>query len=354
MSEWQSFLETKAAKVVNGRVVDFGKAADELGAINNQDIIADLSHHALLSVSGDDAQTFLQGQLTNDVRKVDDTHSQLSAYCSPKGRMLVSFRIFQRNGAYQLRLSSDLVEAIQKRLQMFILMSKVSLERNDDQLIGIGLAGNGIEAKLADKISVLPKEVDEVSQADGYTLLRVAGSPTRFEVYGAPDAMKKLWDSLAGEVTPVGNDAWARLDILAGLPTIVEATSESFVPQMTNLQIINGVSFHKGCYTGQEIVARMQYLGKNKRRMYLAHTETNERPKAGDDLYSPASDSGQGTGKVVDARPSPEGGYDLLAVVQIGIAEGGELIQLYDADGPSLTLKELPYPFPSEEEQTSA
>lgn len=354
MSQWLSFLEAQGAHIEDGRVRDFGQGTEETGAVDHNDIIADRSHLALLRISGEDAQTFLQGQLTNDIRKVDESHSQLSAYCTPKGRMLASFRIFQRDGAYWLRLPAALAEATQKRLQMFILMSKVSLERADEQLVGIGLAGKGIEEKLARELGSLPTETDTVSQSGEYTVLRVAGSPSRFEVYGPVEAMQRLWTALTGSLTPVGDDAWARLDILAGLPTIYPQTTEAFVPQMANLQLVNGVSFHKGCYTGQEIVARMQYLGKNKRRMYLAHCDCEQPPAPGTELFTTDSDSGQGTGKVVDARPAPGGGCDLLAVIQISVAESGQALQLEDAEGPVLQLRELPYPFPSEEEQSSA
>ncbi len=140
----------------------------------------------------------------------------------------------------------------------------------------------------------------------------------------------------------VNADYWALLDVRAGIPTVYPETVEAFVPQMTNMQLVDGVSFTKGCYTGQEIVARMQYLGKLKRRMYLAHVDTAEPPKAGDPLFSPQNASGQGAGRVVDARPAPEGGYDLLAVAEIESAENGELHLVGDR-GPLLQLQELPY-----------
>ena len=132
------------------------------------------------------------------------------------------------------------------------------------------------------------------------------------------------------------------LDILAGTPTIYPQTSEAFVPQMANMQIINGVNFRKGCYTGQEIVARMQYLGKLKRRMYRIHIEGIQPVRPGDALHSPNSSSGQGTGSIVSAQPDPNGGYMALAVIDIHDAEAGKL-QLHDATGPVISLMDLPY-----------
>jgi len=151
-----------------------------------------------------------------------------------------------------------------------------------------------------------------------------------------------VWQALCKKATPVGAPVWDWLRLSAGIPMIVTATQEQFVPQMVNLEVIGGVSFQKGCYPGQEIVARSQYLGKLKRRMFLAHTDSDARP--GDNLYSPDME-GQATGMVVNAAPSPEGGYDLLAVVQVESARTQEL-RLGGLGGASLALKPLPYSLP--------
>jgi len=129
---------------------------------------------------------------------------------------------------------------------------------------------------------------------------------------------------------------------------IYTETIEAFIPQMANLQLIDGVSFTKGCYTGQEVVARMKYLGKLKRRMYLAHVDTEQRPLPGDELFSGGSESGQGPGRIVDARPSPEGGFDLLAVMEITRFDENDL-HLLDANGPKLRFQDLPYSFEHEQ-----
>jgi hypothetical protein len=144
-----------------------------------------------------------------------------------------------------------------------------------------------------------------------------------------------------------GPDFWALLDIRAGLPTVYDQTAEAFVPQMANLQLVEGVSFTKGCYTGQEVVARMQYLGKLKRRMYLARIAAADVPPPGTDLYAPGSESGQGTGKVVDARRAPAGDIEALVVVETGSAETGD-VRLGGPDGPPLTFSPLPYPLPAD------
>jgi folate-binding protein YgfZ len=231
---------------------------------------------------------------------------------------------------------------------MFVLRAKVELEDASDQLARIGLAGDCAPRLLGGRFPGLPEDVGAVSGHDEITLIRLpdAGSP-RFELLGPPAEMQTLWKELAAHATAVNADFWALLDVRAGIPTVYPATVEAFVPQMANMQLVDGVSFTKGCYTGQEIVARMQYLGKLKRRMYLAHVDAAEAPEAGDPLFAPQNASGQGAGRVVDARPAPEGGYDLLAVAEIESAENGEL-RLRDDQGPLLELRELPYSLDSD------
>jgi hypothetical protein len=135
---------------------------------------------------------------------------------------------------------------------------------------------------------------------------------------------------------------WDWLDIMAGIPGVHPETSDAFVPQMANLEIVGGVNFKKGCYPGQEIVARMQYLGKLKQRMYRARFEGNTQPHPGDSIFAPDF-PGQSAGTVVAAQPAPDNGFDLLAVIQISSAEAGEL-HLGSETGPKLSLQNLPYP----------
>ena len=301
--------------------------------------LSDLSELGLIRVQGEDARRFLQGQLTNDIEKVDPATSQLSSYCSPKGRMLASFRIFERGGALYLLLPRERLEAILKRLQMFVLISKVTLEDASTELAVIELSGDC----AADLLPLDPPTGDNaVREGDGFTLIRIPGDRPRFQVIAPPELILALWEEAAQSATPTAFSAWKLLDIRAGIPSVWEATVEAFVPQMANLQAVQGVSFTKGCYTGQEIVARMQYLGKLKRRMYRVRVDSAQAPRPGDELYSPHSASGQGTGKVVSAAPAPEGGYEALVVIEIAAAESGE-VHLGAPDGPALTFLDLPY-----------
>ncbi len=327
-SEWKRFLETLSADGAS----PFPECA-----------LCDLSHLGLLRVSGEDAAEFLQGQFTNDIKALNDNRSQMSAYCTPQGRMLVNFRIFQQGGDYFIQLPLERLEPFQKRLSMFILMSKVKIEDVSDQRVRIGLTGSCAESLLKGLYSEVPAQPGEVQHAGDTTLLRLPGAEPRYEIIAPAEQAMAAWKHCAAEASPVDVDYWALQDIRAGIGSVYDATAEAFVPQMINLQLVDGVSFDKGCYVGQEVVARMKYLGKLKRRMYLARVNSDQPPQPGDELHSTAGDeSGQGTGKVVDARPSPDGGYELLAVIEDAAVERGD-ISIGGGSGPKLEMLELPY-----------
>ena len=340
--EWLDFLKGAGAEIENNQVTSYGNPEAEQRIVHTGLVISDLSHYGLISVDGEDAADFLQGQLTNDIRDVSEHHSQLSAYCTHKGRMLANFRIFKRGESFYLRLPQTLLESTLKRISMFILMSKVTIKDGSNSLVRFGVSGAKADEKLGSLISELPKAVDDVCQADGYTVIKCAGASPRYEIYGELAPMKKLWSRLDVNAALVGAGPWESLDILAGIPTIYPETSEAFVPQMTNMQVINGVSFQKGCYTGQEVVARMQYLGKLKRHMFRVHINSSDTVNAGDKLYSPESSSGQGTGQIVSAQIDADGGYDALAVINISDVEAGQL-KLHDENGPAISVLPLPY-----------
>lgn len=344
--EWREFLLNAGAEFddENDLVISFGNPEQEQRVAHTGLVMCDLSHHGLISAYGDDASTFLQGQLTNDIRNVSTQHSQLSAYCTPKGRMLSNFRIFKRDNTFYLQLPRTQLEATLKRIRMFILMAKVTMEDSSNAFVHIGVSGPTAEQHLLEIFSALPQANDDIVQEKGYTIIRIAGPHPRFEIYGELEAMKTLWSKLDVNAAPMGNGPWEWLDIQAGIPTIYPENAEAFVPQMTNMQLINGVNFQKGCYTGQEVVARMQYLGKLKRRMFHVHVDTSEPVRPGDKLYSPASTSGQGTGNIVSAQPDPNGGYAALAVIDLSDVEHGAL-QLHDDQGPKVQVRELPYSF---------
>ncbi len=341
-TEWQSFLAAQGA-TTDAEGVIFPATASTEGSV------FDLSHLGLIAIQGADADHFLQGQLSNDMRELTERHSHLSSHCNPKGRMLANFRLFRHAGLIYLQLPREHLPPLLKRLGMFKLRSQVDLHDASDELMRIGLAGPKAPEMLTAATETAPQNNNDVLHHGGLSCIRLPGPNPRFEILGLAESLSQVWINLMAQgAMPANRDQWALLDIRAGIPTIFGATAEAFVPQMTNMQLIDGVSFTKGCYTGQEVVARMQYLGKLKRRMYLARVESPVPPRAGDELYAAGSESGQGAGRIVDARTSGNGDYDLLAVLEITAAEAGD-VRLGE-DGPVLEFLDLPYPFPEPQE----
>ncbi|KHF24745.1 CAF17-like 4Fe-4S cluster assembly/insertion protein YgfZ, partial [Solemya velum gill symbiont] len=305
----------------------------------------ELKHLAILIIEGEERETFLQGQLTNDVREVTQGESQLTGICTPKGRMLANMRMFPGDSRYYLVLAKELAEAIQKRLGMFILRSKVTISSGSDDYALLGVSGEA--AELLPEAAQLTQADQAVLADDGCTLVRVAGESPRYMIVGPADAIEARRQSLQESAESADDATWQLDDIRAGLPLIQEPTVEAFVPQMTNMGLINGISFTKGCYTGQEVVARMQYLGKLKRRMYRVEID-GDCPVPGTDLYAPGSQSRQGAGKIVMSAPASDDKCEALIVTEVSSAESGD-VRLLDENGPVLRFLDLPYAFEESE-----
>lgn len=338
-SQWKAFLESRSARIDDVGDVRFPDAPVEADCA-----LMDLSQLGLIAVSGPEAESFLQGQVTSDVTRVSATHSSLGSHCTPKGRMLAGFRLFKLDDTIYLQLPRTGVEAMVQRLRMYLLRAKAAIEDAGDRFAVIAIAGECAPSLLASHLDAVPEQGNELTRSGGLVAIRIPGPTPRFEILGAPEVMGALWDQLAVAATVVNADFWFLLDIRAGIPSVYPQTKEAFVPQMTNLQLIDGVSFKKGCYTGQEVVARMQYLGKLKRRMYRARLTGSQRPEPGDELHCPTSSSAQATGRVVDARANRDGDYELLVVVEIEAVQTGD-VRLGGPEGPLLSFSDPPYGF---------
>ena len=341
--DWKAYLSNAGANIEGDTTLDFGNVTRELKATPNGSIISDLSHLGLIAAYGDDARHFLQNQLTNDISLVSESLSQLNGYCNPKGRLFTLFHVFQRGDTFYLQLPRELIEPLLKRLRMFVLNSKVTLEDASDSLVRIGYASTKAEQELATVFATLPKNDYDAIFSDDVTVTRLPSpSIPRYEIIGEPEALKKIWEKLDVNAAPVGSDAWTLLEVLSGQPCVVEQTSEEYVPQMLNLDVINGVSFKKGCYPGQEIVARVKYLGKIKRRMYLAFADVDTAPIAGAPIFRANDGKGASvTGSTVRAATGVDGGYNVLVVLETSHAND-ELFVDESCEQP-LKLMDLPY-----------
>lgn len=338
---WQEFLQQQAASLHDGIVQHFGDAQGELSTAKTCTVLCDLSQFGVLKVSGEDAQSFLQNLFSSDVREVSAQRAQLSSFNNAKGRMLATFLIWQSGGDYFLQLPRSLCGAVQKKLSMYVLRAKVKIADASDELVCLGLAGIEAKALVEECFASLPQDAMAAIHDNHGSVIRLDSN--RFQIVTTPQHAPSLWKCLNDGARPAGTHCWDWLNIRAGVPVILPATQEQFVPQMANLELIGGVNFKKGCYPGQEIVARMQYLGKLKRRMYLAHVEG--AAKAGDELYS-AEMAGQACGMVANAAPAPDGGSDLLAVVQIS-SHDSHPVHLDSLQGAALEFQPLPYAIPA-------
>ncbi len=262
--------------------------------VADKSVIAPLTHLSLLTVSGKDAASFLQGQITCNVTELIDNQAELGAVCNAKGRTISTFIIMKQKTVFQLILTSDLIDAVRKKLQMYILRSDVQLTDQTEQLVLMGM-----------------HNITPAHQENYYTYPAQKNS---YFIICTCEQAQTTWENLLTEFSAlaISTDTWIELDILAGIPWLFPVTSEEFVPQMLNLDKLNAISFTKGCYTGQEIVARTHYLGKNKRAMHLAYCVTQHPIFPGCSINTPENPNNL-LGTVILSAPSSKS--TLLLVV---------------------------------------
>jgi folate-binding protein YgfZ len=336
---WHQYLRGNSATAENAGAVISRNSDAELEAAKSGTIFADLSHFGLIRFGGENTQQFLNGQLSCDLSGLEPLHAQYGSYSTPQGRMLASFLLWREDAGFFMQLPRSLCDSIQKRISMYILRSKVKATDASDEHVLIGVAGANARAILNPLFGEMPAAVLAVTTAQGASLLQLDAN--RYQIIASPERAPQLWDAISKDATRVGPGIWDWFDIRAGIPFITPATQEQLVPQMANLDLIGGVSFGKGCYPGQEIVARMHYLGRLKQRMYLANIAAGEAPQPGDKLFS--ADMGeQASGIIVSAAPSPDGGYDVLAAIRIESFKHGD-VRWRSLSGPGLKFGELPY-----------
>jgi hypothetical protein len=333
---WQQFLADRGAVFHDGRVTAF-RAPLPLPPAGAA--VVDLSHLGIMRVDGSDAAAFLHAQLTNDVLALPDGAWQWNGWCTPKGRLLATFLLWRRGAEYFLMLPRALQGSIQKRLGMFVLRSKVRIVDAGAEAVAIGLVGGEAADRAARALGSAPPEGDRLA-------FGVQGWTARLSAFHAllmcgNAAAAGVWrGAVDGGAAEAGEAAWRWAGIEAGLLQVDAATQEQFVPQMGNADLTGGLSFKKGCYPGQEIVARTQYRGILKRRMVKVVTRA---PLAAGDAVFAAEFGEQPAGQVADAVRLADGGSLALVVAQIESIRAGSLCA---ADGTILQSCELPYRVP--------
>jgi folate-binding protein YgfZ len=289
-----------------------------------------LPHLGIIAVQGEDAASFLQGQLTQDFALLAPSQARLAAYCTAKGRMLASFVGLERDGQILLVVGRDILAPTQKRLSMFVLRAKAKLRDASAEFDLYGLAGAAATAA-----SLQTRE--PWSRAD-------LGEASVVGLYPADGQARGLWLAPAGRPAPAGaalsRDLWLWGEVRSGVATISAPVVEAFVPQMLNYESVGGVNFKKGCYPGQEVVARSQFRGTLKRRAYLAHSQGALQP--GQEVFH-AADPTQPCGLVAQAAPAPGGGWDAIVSMQISAAQG-DALAAGSPQGPAMAVQPPPYP----------
>ncbi|MCO5107584.1 MAG: folate-binding protein [Burkholderiaceae bacterium] len=318
--------------------------------------VALLPDHGLLALTGEERVRFLHSMTTNDVEHQPASQARWHGLCTPKGRLLATMLAWRDPQAIWLLLPRLQAEPVRKRLSMYVLRAKVRIEDRSDAHSVLGVCGEralgalaslGLPAPAAFEVAHASPGTDPSAQAVVIGLAEVgrgaagdAAALRRWLVVVPAGSLPAVWSSLAARLQPVGSAAWRWTDVRSGVARVVPATVEQFVPQMINFDAVGGVSFDKGCYPGQEIVARSHYLGKVKRRVFLAHLDGPE-PAPGTEVVAQAADP---VGIVAFAAPAPGGGTDLLVELQAAAATGTSALRIGDRP---LRIEPLPYALPS-------
>ncbi len=311
--------------------------------------ITELNHLAPILAIGPDAASFLHSQISQDALHLPADAYRLGGFCSVKGRLQASFHLLQPQADQLLMLAdASLLPAWLKRLQMFVMRAKVTLQDarnapNHWQVLGV--VGQAQAAALfGDKATALPEGGVSSQDAMLMRLPDVLGE-SRWIWIGPADAAQ----TLLAQGTPLANHVWDWLEVMSGIPRITAPTVDQFVPQMVNYEVVGGINFQKGCYPGQEVVARSQYRGTVKRRLFLLHCSDPTSSMLPMQEIFTAADPEQAAGVVVNAAPMPNNmGWSALAELKIALANPETTLHLASHDGPKLLLGTLPYNMPAE------
>ena len=300
----------------------------------------ELASTGMIAFRGPDAGTFLHAQLTSDVAGLASPQTQYSGYCSPKGRLLATLLLWHLGDDIRVQLPAILRDGIQSRLSKYILRSRVTAAEVNGHSALFGIAGDDARSAVAELAGDIPDALHGVVSRDGVCVTRLPID--RYLLAATADRADATRAWLSERLLGQPEISWSALDIEAGIPVITHETQEEFVPQMVNLDRIGGVSYSKGCYPGQEIVARMHYLGRLKQRMYRVRVGEEASPRTGDALYSAEFGPAQSSGTILNAAPAVGGGHEALAVIQKSSAVT-DTLRWKALDGPAIEFLSLPY-----------
>lgn len=352
---WTTFLTEQGAQFTEEhRIATFGHPEVERFLVKHGPLVTNLSHSALLKVSGSEATAYLQGQLTSDIALITETNAQLSAYCEPKGNVLAVFLIFKMNGDFYLNFDASLKESIQKRLTMFVMRSDVKITDVGSELTHIGFAGEFGDLNIQRRLSTKVKEVYESGfiEEEGMEqvfVVKVPGPYHKFNLFGPTEQIKLAWTKLRDNSDVTNTQDWNLLNIAAGVPEITAANTGKFIGQFLNLDKLDAINFKKGCFPGQEIIARVHYRGKVTKRMLRIRIEELLELASGDDLILLDSKGKKHTLSVINANPDIYGTQTLC--LAIGTLRSLDAVEgdLMTESGKLAVLEPLPYSITDED-----
>jgi folate-binding protein YgfZ len=282
-----------------------------------------LNTNSTIKVEGDDRVQFLQGQLTQDINLITQHKALFSGFCNPKGRVLAFMLCYMDQATIHIQIDSSIEESILRRLKMYILRSKVSMSLLGDQFTCIGFMGS--EALLKQGIQA-PKSYLDIVRSHDVMIMRVGKNTERFQLMGEASKVNSFMQLNLPEYTSMSIESWNNLNILDGVPDIYPSTQEAFIPQSLNMDLMDGINFKKGCYTGQEIVARTHYLGKVKRRMYRAFIESQEALTPGDQILNEKKEA---IGQLVRSARENDSKTNMLVELRVDQAHEALYIKNY-------------------------
>ncbi len=316
--KWLAFLQEQDATLQDNNIHETALASP-------------LTGFTMLAVSGDDAHTFLHGQFINDLNQIEKPGAQLSAWCNVKGQVITNFLIINTGISYLLVFKKDQKEFVQKRLGMFVLRSKVTIEDVSETSPLVGIANTNDLSILTPNTPVNP---GDITAHEGLIIVCHPDNSGRFLITGSIEALIKKLSDLKNILNLCSNSTWSLLDVLSGLPWITSRTQEQFLPQMLNLDTLNGMSYQKGCYPGQEVIARLHYKGQVKKRLQLIKTEN--ALNVGDTIIQKETVNKVGT--IINTEVHPDSSSYSLAVIELD-----KLNETLVSDNQTIIIQSLPY-----------
>lgn len=323
-TDWQTFLQTQGAHIEDGWVLDFGVPGQEATVAMDGNIITALPFLSVVRVTGTDATGFLHGQFSSDVQNMPEGGIQLSAWCNPKGQVVVNFIIVRFADEFFLLLPDEMKDGFIKRLRMYILRADVTLEDCSNSFPCLGIKHKAGDQPTILEIAGRLSSHERATRDNGLVMLHLPVNRNRVIIFGPVQGIETTWSEMQQTYSRVGSHYWQLFDILDGLPWIHATTTESFLPQLLNMDQLQAVSFNKGCFPGQEIIARLHYKGKTKQQMIIASLDDGTDIKPGMKIYQ--NNKEQSIGTIINCAIHPVMGMYILAVLDTDHGAPDQLI----------------------------